>query len=102
MDDEELEKPVEASALPRGSQGGYAVNKGQPRIGDRVRSPRREEELSAVLRVQAAQRLAYFLLVPMVYWPSLAVWIPGTGWEVDTMLQLERGAEFMGWFPGRL
>ena len=31
-----------------------------------------------------------FLLPPVVYWPSLAVWVPGTGWEDDSRV------EFMG------
>ncbi len=36
---------------------------GRSCVGDRVRSRRREEELSAVLRMQAVQRLACLLLV---------------------------------------
>jgi len=35
------------------------------------------------------------LLVPVIYWPSLAIWVPGTGWEDDN-----RG-EFIGRPPAR-
>ena len=42
-----------------------------------------------------------FLLVPVVYWQSLAVWVPGTGWEVDIMHQLRSRGEFMGRPPAR-
>src|SRR5512136_1718189 len=42
-----------------------------------------------------------FLLLPLVYWGSLAVWVPRTGWKVDIMHRLRNRGEFMGWSPAR-
>ena len=59
-------------------------------------SPQTKVRFLEVPESRSVREQLIFLPVPVIYWPSLAVWASGTGGEVDEMHPVRSWGELMG------